>query len=79
MKSYEKNQGGIEKTPQKTTPLEGKILTVIKEKQTITKSEIARKLNLSEETIKEYLAKLKNKGFLERISPDKGGYWEVKE
>jgi len=37
---------------------------------------IAINLNIGEETIKEYLTKLKLKGFLKRIGPDRGGYWE---
>ena len=31
---------------------------------------------ISENNIKENLAKLKKKGLLKRIGPDKGGHWE---
>ena len=66
-----------QKTPQKPTELEQKILNVIREKPTISRAEIAKKLKVSENTIKEYLEKLKSKSFLKRIGPDKGGYWEI--
>ena len=70
-------QKTLQKTPQKPTELEQKILNVIREKPTISRAEIAKKLKVSENTIKEYLEKLKSKSFLKRIGPDKGGYWEI--
>jgi predicted HTH transcriptional regulator len=35
-------------------------------------------VGISLRKIKENILKLKAKGFLERIGPDKGGYWKVK-
>ncbi len=69
-----------QKTPQKTpqiTELERRILDEIERKPGISRNEIADALKLSPETIKEYIEKLKDKGVLRRIGPDKGGYWEV--
>ena len=66
-------------TPQKPTELEEKILALIKEKHSISRTEIAKGLNLSPDTIKEYLERLKKKGLLKRIGPDKGGHWEIIE
>ena len=64
-------------TPQKPTELEQKILNVIKEKSTASRVDISKKLKISEDTVKEYLEKLKKKGLLKRIGPDKGGSWEI--
>ena len=69
-------------TPQKTTQkvvarLEQDILNEIKKKPPITRNQIADNLKISPETVKEYLAKLKQKDLLRRVGPDKGGYWEV--
>ena len=64
-------------TPQKPTELEQKILNVIKDKSTASRADISKKLKISEDTVKEYLEKLKKKGLLKRVGPDKGGYWEV--
>jgi len=71
-----------QKTPQKTpqkmaTPLEKKVIGEIMKNPLISRQQIARNLNISQETVKEYLEKLKLKGLLKRIGPDKGGYWEV--
>ena len=66
-----------QKTPQKPTRLEGEMLYIISTNSAITRDEIALRLKLSPETVKEYLAKLKEKGLLKRIGPDKGGHWEA--
>ncbi len=39
--------------------------------------EIANVLKVNEKTIKRDFEKLKEKGILKRIGPDKGGHWEV--
>lgn len=69
-----------QKTPQKTpqiTELERRVLDEIERKPGISRNEIADVLNLSPETIKEYIERLKDKGVLRRVGPDKGGHWEV--
>ena len=66
-----------QKTPQKPTRLEEEMLDLISANSAITREEIALKLRLSPETVKEYLAKLKEKRLLKRIGPDKGGHWET--
>ena len=69
-------------TPQKITHktitvLENKILDKIRNEPQITRDEIALKLHISPNTAKEYLKRLKDKGLLQRIGPDRGGYWKV--
>ena len=34
-------------------------------------------LNISDTAVDKNILKLKNLGIIERIGPDKGGYWEV--
>lgn len=58
------------------TNLELSILDLIKENNSISRKEISKKLGKGEDTIKEYINKLKNKGFIERKGTYKG-YWEV--
>ena len=71
-------QKTTQKTPQKVVArLEQDILNEIKKKPPITRNQIADNLKISPETVKEYLAKLKQKDLLKRVGPDKGGYWEV--
>lgn len=54
------------------------ILIEVKNNRFITIEELAKKLNVNPKTIKRDLDKLKkSKGVLQRVGPDKGGYWEV--
>jgi ATP-dependent DNA helicase RecG len=66
-------------SPQIPTELEQKILNLIKEKSKISRTNIAKMLSLSEDTIKEYIERLKQKGLLKRVGSDRGGHWEVIE
>ena len=67
-----KNGGTTQKTTQK-------ILELIKENPHITRRELAGQIGITEDGIKYHLGKMKEKGILKRIGPDKGGYWEVVE
>jgi len=61
------------------TDLEKKILKQIKENPKISRSELAKKLSISPDTVKEYLNKLKSKGVIKRIGKTRAGYWEIIE
>ncbi|MFW6285738.1 MAG: winged helix-turn-helix domain-containing protein [Nanoarchaeota archaeon] len=75
-KDYKKT---VQKTTQKETltELELKILEVIKKNNRLTRENIAKILNISPNTVKEYLAKLKNKNIIDRLGGRKTGYWKV--
>ena len=68
-----------QKTDQKTNMLDNIILSLIKENTQISITEIAQKIERGLTATKERISKLKAKGLLERIGPDKGGYWKVIE
>jgi ATP-dependent DNA helicase RecG len=71
-------EGRGKTTPQKTTQkTTQKILGLIKENPDITRRELASIIGISEDGIKYHLTNLKNMGSLERIGPDKGGYWRI--
>ena len=53
------------------------ILDIIKSNNIITVSEITEILNVSRETIKRDIIKLKETGKLKRVGHDKGGSWKV--
>jgi ATP-dependent DNA helicase RecG len=40
-------------------------------------AEIADKIGISARKTEQNIQKLKTKGLIKRIGPDKGGYWEV--
>jgi len=64
-----------QKSTQKST--REKVLDILTETPNITRERIAFKLDISTNAIKKHLANLKKDGMLERIGPDKGGYWKV--
>lgn len=66
--------GVREKTGEKTGE---KIIKAIRERPEITTAELAELTGLTVKGIEWNLKKLKNKGILRRVGPDKGGYWEV--
>lgn len=43
----------------------------------ITIAELSQKIEISITAIENNITKLKEKGILQRIGPDKGGYWEI--
>ena len=54
-----------------------KILALMKGNGQITTEEMAISLNLSIKGIEKNIRSLKKSGLIERIGPDKGGYWKV--
>ncbi|MEK6858145.1 MAG: RNA-binding domain-containing protein [Nanoarchaeota archaeon] len=62
--------------PINLTQLEQNILKLIEKDNKITKITLSTKLNIGEDTIKEYLSKLRKKNIIKRIGT-KGGHWEI--
>jgi ATP-dependent DNA helicase RecG len=73
-------KGTLQKTPQKKGDnLRDKILELMKSDPQKTRAEVAHELVISENTVKEYIAKLKSEGRLARKGSDRAGVWIVKE
>jgi ATP-dependent DNA helicase RecG len=53
-----------------------KILELINVNPNISKLELSKKIGISTTAINKNIEKLKEKGLIKRIGPDKGGYWE---
>ena len=53
------------------------ILELIKEKPQISRSEISHKMGLHESSVKRRLKMMVDKGIIQRIGSDKGGYWQL--
>jgi ATP-dependent DNA helicase RecG len=49
----------------------------LEKEKSLTRGQLAKILKISPETVKKNIEKLKQKKLLQRIGPDKGGYWEV--
>ena len=53
------------------------ILELIKENPQIGRSAISHKMGLHESSVKRRLEMLVDKGVIQRIGSDKGGYWQI--
>jgi ATP-dependent DNA helicase RecG len=54
-----------------------RILDAIRNNPKITTTKLSEQLQITRMTLHRDLEKLKNDGIIERIGPDKGGYWKV--
>lgn len=54
-----------------------KIQSIVKATPYITVSELAEIVGISSKGVEWQIAKFKKEGRIKRISPDKGGHWEV--
>lgn len=56
-----------------------KILSLIQFNPEITMGELAESIGISVKAIEKQIALLKRENRIERIGPDKGGYWKINE
>ncbi len=54
-----------------------KMLEIIKHNPSISKDSLATQIGISTTAIDKNITRLKKKGLLKRVGPDKGGHWEV--
>lgn len=54
-----------------------KILALLKASPHDTRENLSEKIGISVTAIENNLAKLKKKGLIKRVGPDKGGHWET--
>lgn len=71
-----KENSSTQKTTQKTTQ---KILGILRENPKASRTELAKQLGVTADSIKWHLKTLKENSKIRRIGPDKGGHWEVVE
>ena len=70
---------GPVKGPVKVTPNQQKILNAIEANPCVTIVELVNFVGISLSKINANISKLKAKGLIERMGPDKGGYWKTFE
>ncbi len=68
-----------ERVTERVTENQRKIMELMAANRYITIRAIAGEIGMSERKVKENISKLKEKGLIKRIGPDRGGYWEVVE
>lgn len=77
-----KPEQGVQKGSEKSSEIGSeksseKIITAIKANPTISAQELAQMLGITSRAVEKHLSKLKEKGVIKRIGPDKGGHWKV--
>ncbi len=72
-----KQIGLVEKLVEGLVESQKKIIKLIEENPYISKSELSKKVGISTTAIDKNILKLKDKGLLKRVGPDKGGHWEI--
>jgi len=68
--SQESSEKGSEKSSEK-------ILKLLSATPQMTIIQLANQLGISTRAVEKQIAKLRERGFLKRIGPAKGGYWKV--
>jgi predicted HTH transcriptional regulator len=69
----------LNSTAQKNTQenTQEKIFLLLKQEPTITRNELAKRLNLTPDSVKHHLQKLKQAGRIEHVGPTKSGHWRT--
>ena len=72
--------GTTQKTTQKLSQKQKEILVYLKKNPNASRKELTETItDLTEDGVKYNLTRLKNLGLIQRIGPDKGGFWEIIE
>ena len=67
----------VEKVGDRLTDNQRRIIEAIRASMTVSARELAKKVGISARKIEENIGKLKSKGFLKRVGPDRGGRWAI--
>ncbi|MCX5824723.1 MAG: winged helix-turn-helix transcriptional regulator [Deltaproteobacteria bacterium] len=60
-------------------PRHREIIEMLRANRGISRQGMARSLAINPSAVQKHLAKLKDAGFIRRVGPDKGGYWQIIE
>ena len=74
----EKSREKTQKSGTKTTKSREKIISLLSEDGRLTAVGLSKIIGITPKAIEKHLARLKSEGIIERIGPDKGGMWVVK-
>ena len=56
-----------------------KIIALLSEDGALTMAALARRIGITPKAVEKHIARLKADGILERIGPDKGGSWRIRQ
>ncbi len=61
------------------TERQKEIMYLISQNRDISRKQLSEILNINQSAIQKQITKLKQKDFLKRVGPPKGGHWEIVE
>ena len=67
------------KSGKKNTKSREKIIALLSQDNTLSATTLAQRIGITPKAVEKQIAILKANGALQRIGPDKGGYWLVVE
>ena len=79
IKLYCESLGDDGESREKTTNSREKIITMLSEDGALTMAALARRIGITPKAVEKQIARLKADGILERIGPDKGGRWRIRQ
>ena len=68
-----------EKSSERKKKSSERILELIRQKPTISASEIAMEIDMSSRGVEKQIRKLREAGLIKRVGADFGGHWEILE
>ena len=74
----EESREEISKGSKTTEKSREKIIALLSENGKLTAVCLAAEIGITAKAVEKHLAKLKSEGIIERVGPDKGGFWRVK-
>lgn len=73
----ENKDGIVENIVEKLPEVQSRIFRIMLKNPSITAREIANDLSIAQRNVQGHIRKLKEKGLVCRVGPDKGGHWEI--
>jgi len=69
----------VEKDVKKLNSTQLKIMELVEKNNKITARELSKKIGINHRNTQKVISELKQKGYLKRIGPPRGGHWEIIE
>jgi ATP-dependent DNA helicase RecG len=76
-KQQENNKKTTRKTTGKQPDINNRILAILDSEPTVSRLEMAKRLSISEGSLRHHLEKMKNENLIKREGSDKGGKWII--
>ncbi|MEK9144828.1 MAG: winged helix-turn-helix transcriptional regulator, partial [Elusimicrobiota bacterium] len=70
-------QIGGQKKWSELTKKQAAVFEIIRANPEVSRGKLARSLDINPSAVQKHIEKLKQRGFISRVGPDKGGHWKT--